>query len=154
MTVVTMIMGVLGLQKTVTTVTGKEQDEKECTDLSRTLPGFDSIPYHLFDLRGDEERIPKDLEEKMNALYRHDLYEKSKTAATSTEREKRGRPIWMRRAVKQMAEDDADCEEKFADLRQIAIENQGKIKCPVRGKIKDRTPEMAMKNAKAITGNM
>ena len=46
------------------------------------------IRYHLFDLRGDEDRIRNDLEEKMNALYRHELYEKSKTASTSDEREK------------------------------------------------------------------
>lgn len=62
------------------------------------------IRYHLFDLRGDEERIRKELEKKMNALYRHELYETSKTAATSAEREKRDRPIWMRRVCRKISD--------------------------------------------------
>ena len=89
-TMVTMIMGVPGLQKTVTTVTivtGKEKTMKKNVQISREL-FLALIRYHLFDLRGDEERIRKELEEEMNALYRHELYETSKTAATSAEREK------------------------------------------------------------------
>lgn len=89
-TMVTMIMGVPGLQKTVTivtVVTGKEKTMKKNVQISREL-FLALIRYHLFDLRGDEERIRKELEEKMNALYRHELYETSKTAATSAEREK------------------------------------------------------------------
>ena len=54
-----MIMGVPGLQKTVTTViivTGKEKTMKKNVQISREL-FLALIRYHLFDLRGDEERI-------------------------------------------------------------------------------------------------
>lgn len=66
---------------------GKGKSMKKNVQISREL-FLALIRYHLFDLRGDEERIRKELEKKMNALYRHELYETSKTATTPAEREK------------------------------------------------------------------
>lgn len=45
------------------------------------------IRYHVFDFEEDEDQIRKGLEEKLNAMYMHELYEKSKTAPTEKEKE-------------------------------------------------------------------
>lgn len=49
---------------------------------------------------------------------------------------------------------DADLEEKFTDYRQVQMEKREKIRCPDTGKIKNKAPETAMKNAKANRENM
>lgn len=45
-------------------------------------------------------------------------------------------------------------EEKFTDYRQVQMEKREKIRCPDTGKIKNKAPETAMKNAKANRENM
>lgn len=49
---------------------------------------FKLVGYHLLDRYEDEEAIKKGLMDKIDMLAKHQIYTKSKTAATKEEREK------------------------------------------------------------------
>jgi hypothetical protein len=60
---------------------------------------FALIQYHLMMDDDYEEEIRQGLEQKLDALVRHELYEKYKTAPTEEEREKARQEYLDRRGV-------------------------------------------------------
>ena len=92
---------------------------------------------------------------------------------------RRDRPIWMRKACRKISDGRISfviatgtwhvpverrlskrsgmmriLREKFIDYRQVQMKNQEKIRCSDTGKIKNKAPETAMKNAKANRESM
>lgn len=57
------------------------------------------LQYHLMGNLGTEENIKQGLENKLDALVMHDLYSKSKTAQTESEREKARKEYLDRRGI-------------------------------------------------------
>lgn len=58
------------------------------------------VRYHLLEDKNSIDTIRQGLEEKLDSLLRHDLYEKYKTAPTQEEREKARIEYLDRRGVK------------------------------------------------------
>lgn len=58
------------------------------------------VRYHLLEDNSSMDTIKRELEEKLDSLLRHDLYEKYKTAPTQEEREKARMEYLDRRGVK------------------------------------------------------
>ncbi len=59
------------------------------------------LQYHLMDMDEFGEEIRKELDEKLNAMVMHDLYTKSKTAPTDSEREEARQKYLDRRGVQE-----------------------------------------------------
>ncbi len=100
MTVVTVFGARHGRENTVTTDATVTERESKMKNVQISYELFmDLLRYHLM---GDDfcmEAIRQGLEKKLDAMVRHDLYVKYKTAPTAGEREKARREYLDRRGV-------------------------------------------------------